>query len=44
MRRPATREALEKIPGITPQVLRRLGDAIDAALRSVQCPAPGEMM
>jgi ribonuclease D len=30
--RPASRAALEKISGVTPQVLRRLGEAIDAAL------------
>ena len=38
-RRPTTREALEKIPGISPQVLRRLGDAIDAALREADSTA-----
>jgi ribonuclease D len=32
-RRPVTRQALEGIPGISPQVLRRLGEAIDTALR-----------
>ena len=32
-RRPATREALQAIPGVSPQVLRRLGEAIDLALR-----------
>ncbi len=32
--KPASRAALEAIPGITPQVLRRLGEAIDAALRT----------
>jgi ribonuclease D len=32
-RRPATREALAQVPGVSPQVLRRLGEAIDAALR-----------
>jgi hypothetical protein len=32
-RRPASQEALERIPGVSPQVLRRLGDAIAAALR-----------
>jgi len=31
-RRPVTRQDLEAIPGISPQVLRRLGEAIDAAL------------
>jgi len=31
--RPTTRAALERIPGVSPQVLRRLGEAIDAALR-----------
>ncbi len=31
--RPASREALERIPGVSPQVLRRLGEAIDLALR-----------
>ncbi len=30
---PPRREALARIPGVSPQVLRRLGDAIDAALR-----------
>ncbi len=38
--RPATRSALEKISGVTPQVLRRLGEAIDAALREGDPPAP----
>ena len=33
-RRPATREALQAIPGVSPQVLRRLGEAIDLALRA----------
>jgi ribonuclease D len=32
--RPATAELLEKIPGVSPQVLRRLGGAIDEALRA----------
>jgi ribonuclease D len=41
--RPATRAALEKISGVTPQVLRRLGEAIDAALREAeQAGPPGE--
>jgi ribonuclease D len=31
-RRPATPEALARIPGLTPHVLRRMGDAIRAAL------------
>jgi ribonuclease D len=36
--RPATRGALERIPGVSAQVLRRLGDAIDAALRESEGP------
>jgi ribonuclease D len=39
LRRPATREALEQIPGVSPQVLRRLGDAIGAALRAAVASA-----
>lgn len=31
-RRPRTAEALERIPGVTPSVLKRMGDALDAAL------------
>jgi len=31
--RPATRAGLEQISGVTPQVLRRLGEAIESALR-----------
>lgn len=38
--RPATRSALEKVSGVTPQVLRRLGEAIDAALREGDPPVP----
>ena len=38
--RPATRAALEKISGVTPQVLRRLGEAIDAALREAGQAGP----
>jgi ribonuclease D len=34
-RRPATPEALAQVPGVTPQVLRRMGDAIRAALDGV---------
>jgi ribonuclease D len=40
-RRPATAEALASLPGVTPQVLRRMGDAIRAALAAVEPPAPG---
>jgi ribonuclease D len=40
-RRPATRQALEAIPGISPQVLRRLGEAIDAALREAASEPAG---
>jgi ribonuclease D len=32
-RRPASAEELARIPGVTPHVLRRMGDAIQAALR-----------
>jgi ribonuclease D len=39
-RRPGSREGLVTIPGISPQVLRRLGEAIDAALRSAAVAAP----
>jgi ribonuclease D len=31
-RRPATRDELGRVPGVTPQVLRRMGEAIAAAL------------
>ncbi len=37
--RPASRAVLEKISGVTPQVLRRLGEAIDAALREGETTA-----
>jgi len=37
--RPATRAGLEQIPGVTPQVLRRLGEAIEAALREGEAAA-----
>jgi ribonuclease D len=33
-RRPATPEALARVPGVTPQVMRRLGAAIQEALRA----------
>ena len=33
-RRPAGPEALARVPGVTPQVLRRLGPAIEAAVRA----------
>ena len=35
-RRPAGHEALARVPGVTPQVLRRLGAAIEAAIRSAE--------
>jgi ribonuclease D len=38
--RPASREALERIPGVSPQVLRRLGEAIESALREVVSGPP----
>ena len=37
--RPATRAGLEQISGVTPQVLRRLGEAIEAALREGEAAA-----
>jgi ribonuclease D len=37
--RPATPEALGRLPGVSAQVLRRLGDAIAAALRAAEGPA-----
>jgi ribonuclease D len=33
-RRPASPEALSRLPGMSPQVLRRMGDAIQAALQA----------
>jgi len=39
--RPATPEALARIPGVSPQVLRRLGDLIQAALRAGAAKADG---
>jgi ribonuclease D len=36
--RPATPEALARLPGVSAQVLRRLGDAIAAALRAAEEP------
>jgi ribonuclease D len=38
-RRPATAEALAQIPGVTPPVLSRMGDAIRAALAEGAAPA-----
>jgi len=38
--RPATPDAVARVPGVTPQVLRRLGDAIQAALAAGQAAAP----
>jgi len=40
-RRPGTPEALARVPGVTPQVLRRLGAAIQEALRSAQAGQGG---
>jgi ribonuclease D len=37
--RPATRAGLEQISGVTPQVLRRLGEAIEATLREGEAAA-----
>jgi ribonuclease D len=39
--RPATPEGLARIPGVSPQVLRRMGDAIRAALAAGPPSAPG---
>lgn len=38
-RRPGSPEALARIPGVTPQVLRRMGDALKAALDGVAPPS-----
>jgi len=38
-RRPDSREALARLPGVTPQVMRRMGDDIREALRSAPPPA-----
>jgi len=37
-RRPATREALSRIPGVTPRVLERMGEAILEALAAAGAP------